>query len=186
MFVRIFSSRRVPIYCVNLVLVSSNDPFVMLGPLRVFFVTLVTVFTCYFRAIKMTNITRIVYSSIERLQRKRQLHLVLVKLQYFPYSCIRPAIVNQDCVENHFCQVRSCSGQNNNPTYNQQQSTQNSIQFGQTVDSRKSNVGLTSITDPTCCLYILKIYFLKYPSPFKNYPYLDNHADNNYAQRRVE
>ena len=74
MFVRIFSSRRVPIYCVNLVLVSSNDPFVMLSPLSVFFVILVTVFTCYFRAIKMMNIKRIVYSSIERLQRKRQLH----------------------------------------------------------------------------------------------------------------
>ena len=70
MFVRIFSSRRVPIYCVNLVLVSSNDPFVMLDPLSVFFVILVTVFTCYFRAIKMMNIKRIVYSSIERLQRK--------------------------------------------------------------------------------------------------------------------
>ena len=51
--------------------------------------------------------------------------LVQVKLQYFPYSCIRPAIVNQDCVENHFCQERSCNGQNNNPTYNQQQSIQN-------------------------------------------------------------
>ena len=70
MFVRIFSSRRVPIYCVNLVLVSSNDPFVMLDPLSVFFVILVTVFTCYFRAIKMMNIKRIVDSSIERLQRK--------------------------------------------------------------------------------------------------------------------
>ena len=77
MFVRIFSSRRVPIYCVNLVLVSSNDPFVMLGPLSVFFVILVTVFTRYFRAIKMMNIKRIVYSSIERLQRKRQLHVDL-------------------------------------------------------------------------------------------------------------
>ena len=112
--------------------------------------------------------------------------LVQVKLQYFPYSCIRPAIVKQDCVENHFCQVRSYNGQNNNLTYNQQQSTQNSIQFGQTVNSRKSNVGLTSITDPTCCLYIPKIYFLKYPSLFKNYPYLDNHADNNDAQQRAE
>ena len=70
MFVRIFSSHRVPIYCANLVLVSSNDPFVMLDPLSVFFVILVTVFTCYFRAIKMMNIKRIVYSSIERLQRK--------------------------------------------------------------------------------------------------------------------
>ena len=80
--------------------------------------------------------------------------LVKVKLQYFPHSCIRPAIVNQDCVENHFCQVRSCNGQNNNPTYNRQQSTQNSIRFGQTVISRKSNVGVHSITDFACCLYI--------------------------------
>ena len=80
--------------------------------------------------------------------------LVKVKLQYFPHSCIRPAIVNQDCVENHFCQVRSCNGQNNNPTYNQQQSSQNSIRFGQTVISRKSNVGVHSITDFACCLYI--------------------------------
>ena len=54
----------------NLVLVSSNDPFVMLGPLSVFFVILVTVFMCYFRAIKTINIKLIVYSSIERLQRK--------------------------------------------------------------------------------------------------------------------
>ena len=46
----------------------------MLGPLSVFFVVLVTVFTCYFLAIKMINIKRIVYSSIEHLQRKRQLH----------------------------------------------------------------------------------------------------------------
>ena len=80
MFVRIFSSRRVPIYCVNLVLVSSNDPFVMLGPLSVFFVILVTVFTCYFRAIKMMNIKCIVYSSIERLQRKRQLQYLVLHL----------------------------------------------------------------------------------------------------------
>ena len=45
----------------------------MLGPLSVFFVILVTVFTCYFLAIKMINIKRIVNSSIERLQSKRQL-----------------------------------------------------------------------------------------------------------------
>lgn len=77
--------------------------------------------------------------------------LVQVKLQSFPHSCIRLAIVNQDCVENHFCQVRSYNGQNNNLTYNQQQSTQNLIQFGQTVISRKSNVGVPSITDSACC-----------------------------------
>ena len=86
--------------------------------------------------------------------------LVQVKLHYFPYSCIRPAIVNQDCVENHFCQVRSCNGHNNNPKYNQQQSTQNSIRFGQTVISRKSNVGVHSITDFACCLYIPQKIFV--------------------------
>ena len=83
MFVRIFSSRRVPIYCVNLVLVSSNDPFVMLGPLSVFFVILVIAFTCYFLAIKMININHIVYSSIERLQRKRQLQARMLMLSFY-------------------------------------------------------------------------------------------------------
>jgi len=82
--------------------------------------------------------------------------LVQIKLKNFPQSSIKPAIVNQDCVENHFCQVRSCNGQNNNPTYNQQQSTQNLIRFGQTVISRKSNVGVPSSNDSACSLYIPK------------------------------
>ncbi|CAB3976767.1 Hypothetical predicted protein [Paramuricea clavata] len=67
--------------------------------------------------------------------------LVAFKLSKFPNSVIKPAIVNQDCVENHFCQVRACNGQNNNPTYLQQQSIQNSIRFGQTLISKKSNAG---------------------------------------------
>ena len=65
--------------------------------------------------------------------------MIAVKLRKFPQSLIKPAIVNQDCVENHFCQVRSCNGQNNNPTYHQQESTQNSIRYGQTTISPKSN-----------------------------------------------
>ncbi|CAB3998312.1 Hypothetical predicted protein [Paramuricea clavata] len=67
--------------------------------------------------------------------------LVSIKLQNFPNSVVKPAIVNQDCVENHFCQVRASNGQNNNPTFLQQQSVQNSVRFGQTVISRKSNAG---------------------------------------------
>ena len=67
--------------------------------------------------------------------------LVSFKLQRFPNAVVKPAITNQDCVENHFCQVRSCNGQNNNPTYLQQQSAQNSIRMGQTIISRKSNAG---------------------------------------------
>ena len=70
--------------------------------------------------------------------------LVHYKLTEFPSSVIKPAIVNQDCVENHFCQIRSCNGQNNNPTFLQQQSTQNSIRLGQTTISSKSNASCNS------------------------------------------
>ena len=59
--------------------------------------------------------------------------LVHYKLVKHPSSVIKPAIVNQDCAENHFCQFRSCNGQNDNPTFLQQQSSQNSIKVGQTT-----------------------------------------------------
>ena len=65
--------------------------------------------------------------------------MVMFKLRWFPNSVVKPAIVNQDCVENHFCQVRSCNGQNNNLTYSQQQHTQNSIRMGQTAISQNCN-----------------------------------------------
>lgn len=77
--------------------------------------------------------------------------MVATKLSQFPSSIIKPALVNQDCVENHFCQVRSCNGQNNNPTYLKQQSTQNSIRFGQTTISRKSNAGNPSASSFSSC-----------------------------------
>ena len=73
--------------------------------------------------------------------------MVAIKLVKFPRAVIKPAIVNQDCAENHFCQVRACNGQNNNPTYRQQESTQNSIRFGQTTVSRKSNTGRSSASE---------------------------------------
>ena len=70
--------------------------------------------------------------------------LVHYKMTRFPGTVIKPAIVNQDCVENHFCQIRSCNGQNDNPTFLQQQSTQNSIRLGQTTISTKSNASCSS------------------------------------------
>ena len=70
--------------------------------------------------------------------------LVHYKMTRFPSTVIKPAIVNQDCVENHFCQIRSCNGQNDNPTFLQQQSTQNSIRLGQTTISTKSNHNASS------------------------------------------
>ena len=70
--------------------------------------------------------------------------LVHYKLVKHPSSVIKPAIVNQDCAGNHFCQIRSCNGQNDNPTFLQQQSSQNSIRVGQTTISPKSNASCDS------------------------------------------
>lgn len=65
--------------------------------------------------------------------------IVNIKLAAFPNSVIKAWITNQDVVENHFCNVRACDGQNNNPTYKLQASTQNSIHIGQTTVSTKCN-----------------------------------------------
>ena len=69
--------------------------------------------------------------------------LVRVKLQRHPGGVIKPCILNQDVVENHFCQLRAANGQNENPTYALAEASQNSIIFGQTTISRKSNTGCT-------------------------------------------
>ena len=58
------------------------------------------------------------------------LSIVTIKLKKFPQAAIKPAIINQDCVENHFCQVRACNGQNNNPTYRLQESAQTLFGMG--------------------------------------------------------
>jgi len=68
--------------------------------------------------------------------------LVSIKLKEYPQSVIKPAIFNQDLVENHFCQIRACNGQNNNPTWRLQETAQNTVRYGQTTISRKSNAGL--------------------------------------------
>ena len=56
--------------------------------------------------------------------------LVHYKLGKFPSSVIKPPIVNQDCVENYFCQIRACNGQNDNPTFLQQQSSKTQLDWG--------------------------------------------------------
>ena len=73
--------------------------------------------------------------------------MVRIKLQKFPQSVIKPAIVNQDCAENNFCQVRSCNEQNNNPTHQQPESTQNSIRFGQTLRGETLNYKMVATDD---------------------------------------
>ena len=67
--------------------------------------------------------------------------MVRTKLARFPEAVIKPAIVNQDIVENHFSQLRGANGQNENPTYQLTQGTQNSVIFGQSTISKKSNTG---------------------------------------------
>lgn len=68
--------------------------------------------------------------------------IVNIKLSKFPNSVIKAWVVNQDGVENHFCQTRACNGQNNNPTYRLQETSQNSIRFGQNPISTKCNAGM--------------------------------------------
>jgi hypothetical protein len=63
------------------------------------------------------------------------------KLSRFPGSVIKPAIVNQDLVENHFSQLRGANRQNENPTYQLTQRTQNFVIFGQSMVNKKSNTG---------------------------------------------
>jgi len=46
--------------------------------------------------------------------------MVAIKTAKFTAAVIKPPLVNQDGVENHFCQIRGCNGQNNNPIYQQQ------------------------------------------------------------------
>ena len=75
--------------------------------------------------------------------------MVDYKLLKVQNAVIKPAIVNRDCVQNHFCQVHSCNGRNDNPTFHQQQSTQNSIRLGQTTISPKSNASCSSTNNDT-------------------------------------
>ena len=53
--------------------------------------------------------------------------IISIKLSKYPQSVIKPAIINQDAVGNHFCQVRACNGQNNNPSWRLQEKAQNTI-----------------------------------------------------------
>lgn len=87
------------------------------------------------------------------------LAIVSIKLKHFPQSLIKPAIIIQDVVENHFCQVRACNGHNNHPTWRLQETTQNTIRYGQTTISRKSNAGNSSLKKITLAISNYLIFF---------------------------
>lgn len=79
------------------------------------------------------------------ISEKLYFDLHATKLKAFKNATIKPSIINQDIVENHFCQVRSCNGQNNNPTWRLQETCQSSIRHGQATISCKSNAGMLSV-----------------------------------------
>ena len=67
--------------------------------------------------------------------------VVRIKANHFPGTALKPVIINQDILENIFCQVRGSSGQNDNPNYYLYGGVMPSINMGQTVISKKGNTG---------------------------------------------
>ena len=67
--------------------------------------------------------------------------LVSTKLKRFPGTTIKRAVLNQDVVENHFCQMQSANDQNENPTYLLTQATQNAV----ILDKEQSAVNVIQV-----------------------------------------
>lgn len=69
--------------------------------------------------------------------------IIAAKIKRFPSTCVVPANLNSDVIENIFCQQRGiCHGENDNPTYKQFMYGMNTIIVTEdTVTSRKCNTG---------------------------------------------
>lgn len=65
--------------------------------------------------------------------------VVEIKMAHFKEASIKPVIINQDILENIFCQVRGSNGQNNHPKYYMYSSTLTAVNIGQSVVSKKGN-----------------------------------------------
>lgn len=65
--------------------------------------------------------------------------VVRVKQARFPNSKTKPVILNQDVLENVFCQVRGSNGPNDHTKYYLYMSTVRSINFRQTILSKEGN-----------------------------------------------
>ncbi|KAL9977997.1 hypothetical protein ACROYT_G015469 [Oculina patagonica] len=72
--------------------------------------------------------------------------VVKIKMSHFKEGGIKPVIINQDILQNIFCQVRGSNGQNNHPKYYQYSSTLTAVNIGQTVISKKGNACTTNGT----------------------------------------
>ena len=67
--------------------------------------------------------------------------MIIIKKKAFPSAELKPVIINQDVVENIFCQVRSFNGQNAHPNYQLYMNTMNTVNFTETMVSKKANSG---------------------------------------------
>lgn len=65
--------------------------------------------------------------------------VVRIKTNHFPGTEIKPVIVNQDILENIFCQIRGLHGQNDHPKYYMYGPALTSVNVGQSVISKKGN-----------------------------------------------
>lgn len=67
--------------------------------------------------------------------------VVRIKTESIHGAVVKPVIINQDILENIFCQVRGCNGQNNHPKYHLYMTTITTVNIGQTIVSKKGNAG---------------------------------------------
>ncbi len=70
--------------------------------------------------------------------------MVIIKKRKFPSCVIKPVIINQDVLENIFCQVRGFNAQNDHPNYSLYMGTINTVNITQTSVSKKGNTGGSS------------------------------------------
>lgn len=63
--------------------------------------------------------------------------IVEIKMTHFKDAGIKPVIINQDILENIFCQERGSNGQNNHPKYYMYSSSLTAVNIGQSVVSKK-------------------------------------------------
>ena len=71
--------------------------------------------------------------------------VVRIKKKTFPNAVIKPIIVNQDVVENIFCQIRGFNAQNDHPNYALYSSTINTVNITQSTVSKKGNTGGSAV-----------------------------------------
>ena len=69
--------------------------------------------------------------------------VVEIKQSYFGEATLKPIIINQDILENIFCQIRGSNGQNNHPKYYTYSTTLTAVNIGQSVVSGKGNAACT-------------------------------------------